>query len=166
MKTLWLENTTDGCNGGQLLEKTMLTFEKHSLVFKKILLFKDLSEMYARIRNITHADPLFIFWISPMGEVLEVHNSHRESPPDGDKTIFNDRSHKGYLRGRVAEFGDKIYIVIYADDPESGLFARQEKLLKHSLTELLNKMEAKHPTKSEDIRKSIIIDDYSRVIRV
>lgn len=141
-------------------------FEKHSIVFRKILLFKDLNKRYARIRDITHANPLFIFWVSPIGEVLEVNNFHRESPPDGDKAIFNDRGHKGYLRGRVAEFGDKIYIVIYADNPELGLSTRQEKLLKRSLATLLSKIEIKYPAKSDLIRKSFVIDDYSRVITV
>lgn len=108
----------------------------HSLKFLEILRSK---KPEVKIRTITHSKPIFVYWVSPDGLVLDAKEEHHENPPYGDRMILTDKTHKGHLRGRSAFIGNHIYVVIYGD--ESGeLSQKQITLLRKSHLNLLNEI--------------------------
>ena len=68
----------------------------------------------ATIREFTHRDPDFVFWIHPDGTLLDARTSHLQNPPKGFEGILNDEpDYGGFLRGRVASLLDDQLIVVY-----------------------------------------------------
>jgi hypothetical protein len=93
--------------------------------------FAFLAESYpgrrAAIREFTHRDPDFVFWIHPDGRLLDARDAHRCHPPKGFEWILEDEpDYGGFLRGRVASLGQEQLIVVYCR-PEA-LAAPGEKL--------------------------------------
>lgn len=129
-------------------------FFKHTQEFKQILK-EEMSNRYKAIRTITHSSPLLVFWISPDGVVIDAKNAHRENPPNGDKSIFSDKTHKGFLRGRVAYIGSVPYCVIYGENGYN-LTKRQLSLLKRSLPRLMSFLIEKGYPENEIIEMIII----------
>ncbi len=66
------------------------------------------------IKEFTHRDPDFVFWIYPDGRLHNARDSHAKNVPRGFAYIVNDEpDYGGFLRGRVASlFGDQL-IAIY-----------------------------------------------------
>jgi hypothetical protein len=68
----------------------------------------------ASIREFTHRDPEFVFWISPEGHLHDAKRSHRKNVPKGfDHIVDDEPDYCGFLRGRVARFDQLQVIVVY-----------------------------------------------------
>jgi hypothetical protein len=66
------------------------------------------------LREFTHRDPEFVFWISPEGVLHDAKRSHRDNPPRGFAHIVDDEpDYGGFLRGRIARLDDYQVIVVY-----------------------------------------------------
>jgi hypothetical protein len=66
------------------------------------------------IRDLTHRDPEFVFWIFPNGKLHDARRSHRNNVPKGFEHILKDEpDYGGFLRGRVVRQNGKQLIVIY-----------------------------------------------------
>jgi hypothetical protein len=66
------------------------------------------------MREFTHRDPEFVFWIAPDGTLHDAKRSHRENPPKGFAHIVDDEpDYGGFLRGRVARLDEHQLIVVY-----------------------------------------------------
>lgn len=66
------------------------------------------------IRELTHRDPEFVFWIFPDGRLHDARRSHRDNVPKGYQHILRDEpDYGGFLRGRVVRMGDRQLIVVY-----------------------------------------------------
>jgi hypothetical protein len=79
------------------------------------------------IKEFTHRDPDFVFWIYPDGRLHDARRSHRDNVPRGYESIVDDEpDYGGFLRGRIASFGDDQLVVVYCR--EETLVARGEKL--------------------------------------
>ena len=66
------------------------------------------------IKEFTHADPDFVFWIFPDGRLHDAKDSHLRNTPRGFAHILNDEpDYGGFLRGRVATRDDRQLIVVY-----------------------------------------------------
>jgi hypothetical protein len=85
--------------------------------------FPFLAERYpgrrTAIRELTHRDPEFVFWIYPDGRLHDARRSHRDNVPRGFEHILKDEpDYCGFLRGRVVRHNTHQLIVIYCR-PES-----------------------------------------------
>jgi hypothetical protein len=66
------------------------------------------------VREFTHTDPEFVFWVSPEGELIDAKKGHKANPPKGFEHILDDkRNYGGFLRGRVARRFEHQLIVVY-----------------------------------------------------
>lgn len=66
------------------------------------------------IREITHTQPDLVFWISPEGRFIDARDAHLKNPPKGFEHILHEEPHYGgFLRGRVAWYGDQQFVVVY-----------------------------------------------------
>jgi hypothetical protein len=66
------------------------------------------------IRELTHRDPDFVFWIFPDGLLHDARDSHMKNPPRGYEHIVNDEpDYGGFLRGRVATSDQDQIVVVY-----------------------------------------------------
>jgi len=66
------------------------------------------------IKNFTHRDPDFVFWIYPDGRVYDARDSHLRNPPRGFDHIVDDApDYGGFLRGRIATGNGRQLIVVY-----------------------------------------------------
>jgi hypothetical protein len=66
------------------------------------------------IKDFTHRDPDFVFWIYPDGRLHDARRSHRDNLPRGHEHILDDEpDYGGFLRGRVASFGGDQLVVVY-----------------------------------------------------
>ncbi len=82
--------------------------------------FPFLAEHYpgrrSAIRELTHLDPEFVFWIFPDGRLHDAKRSHRDNVPRGFDHILKDEpDYCGFLRGRVVRAGGagRQLIVVY-----------------------------------------------------
>lgn len=80
--------------------------------------FLFLAERYpgrrSAIKEFTHRDPDFVFWIYPDGRLFDARRSHRRNVPRGFEHILGDEpDYCGFLRGRIASAGDRQLIVVY-----------------------------------------------------
>lgn len=67
-----------------------------------------------RIKEFTHRDPVFVFWIHPDGRLHDARRSHRDNVPRGHEHILRDEpDYGGFLRGRVASEGADQLVVVY-----------------------------------------------------
>lgn len=79
------------------------------------------------IKEFTHLDPDFVFWIYPDGRLHDARRSHRDNVPRGYDFIRDDETdYGGFLRGRVASFGSDQLVVVYCR--EEALAAAGDKL--------------------------------------
>jgi hypothetical protein len=66
------------------------------------------------IKEFTHRDPDFVFWIYPDGRLYDAKRSHRHNIPRGREGILDDEpDYEGFLRGRVASLGADQLVVVY-----------------------------------------------------
>lgn len=66
------------------------------------------------IKQFTHRDPDFVFWIYPDGTVFDARDAHRTNVPRGFEHILDDEpDYGGFLRGRVATQHEDQLIVVY-----------------------------------------------------
>lgn len=66
------------------------------------------------IKEFTHRDPDFVFWIFPDGRLYDARRSHRDNVPRGFEHILDDEpDYGGFLRGRVATQGTDQLVVVY-----------------------------------------------------
>jgi hypothetical protein len=66
------------------------------------------------IKEFTHRDPDFVFWIFPDGTLYNAHDSHLRNVPRGHESILRDEpDYGGFLRGRVASLFDDQLVVVY-----------------------------------------------------
>ncbi len=74
------------------------------------------------IRDLTHRDPEFVFWIYPDGRLYDARRSHRDNVPKGYEYILKDEpDYGGFLRGRVVRVDGHQLIVVYC---RSGTLAQ------------------------------------------
>ena len=79
------------------------------------------------IKEFTHQDPDFVFWIFPDGRLHDAKNSHLRNTPRGFEHILQDEpDYDGFLRGRVASLFGRQLIVVYCR--EDALTAGSPKL--------------------------------------
>lgn len=79
------------------------------------------------IKEFTHRDPDFVFWIYPDGKLHNARNSHLKNTPRGYRHILDDEpDYEGFLRGRVASHFEHQLIVVYCR--EEALATAGEKL--------------------------------------
>lgn len=66
------------------------------------------------LKEFTHRDPDFVFWIFPDGSLFDARDSHRNNVPRGFEHIVHDEpDYGGFLRGRVASEEDEQLVVVY-----------------------------------------------------
>ena len=80
-----------------------------------------------QIKEFTHRDPDFVFWIYPDGRLHDAKRSHRDNVPRGHEQILNDEpDYNGFLRGRIASLGDDQLLDHHLDSrPPLGLHLLQ-----------------------------------------
>ena len=67
-----------------------------------------------QIKEFTHRDPDFVFWVYPDGRLHDAKRSHRDNVPRGYEGIEDDEpDYGGFLRGRVASLGGDQLVVVY-----------------------------------------------------
>lgn len=67
-----------------------------------------------QIKEFTHRDPDYVFWIYPDGRLHDAKQSHRDNVPRGHQAILDDEpDYGGFLRGRVASLGTDQLVVVY-----------------------------------------------------
>lgn len=73
-----------------------------------------LSGRRKQLKDFTHLDPDYVFWIYPDGRLYDAKRSHRENVPRGYEGILRDEpDYGGFLRGRVASRGAHQIVVVY-----------------------------------------------------
>src|SRR3569833_1594846 len=66
------------------------------------------------VKEFTHRDPDYVFWIYPDGRLFDARRSHRRNVPRGFEHILDDEpDYGGFLRGRVATEGQWLLVVVY-----------------------------------------------------
>ena len=86
-----------------------------------------ISDRRKAIKEFTHRDPDYVFWIYPDGRLHDARRSHRDNVPRGYESIVDDEpDYGGLLRGRVASLGEDQLIVVYCR--EEALAMAGEKL--------------------------------------
>ena len=79
------------------------------------------------IKEFTHRDPDFVFWVYPDGRLHNARASHAKNVPNGYAYIVDDEpDYGGFLRGRVASLFEEQLIVVYCR--EEAFAAPGEKL--------------------------------------
>ena len=69
------------------------------------------------IRDLTHRDPEFVFWIYPDGRLHDAKRSHRDNVPKGFEHILGDEpDYCGFLSGRVVRLLGQQLIVFYCGE--------------------------------------------------
>ena len=65
------------------------------------------------IKDFTHLQPDYVFWIYPDGTLFDAKDAHKKNLPRGFEHILSDEpDYCGFLRGRVASnFGQQIIVV-------------------------------------------------------
>ncbi|MES2460111.1 MAG: hypothetical protein V4671_05975 [Armatimonadota bacterium] len=66
------------------------------------------------IKEFTHQDPDFVFWIYPDGRLHNARDSHAKNVPRGFAHIVDDEpDYGGFLRGRVATLFEDQLVAVY-----------------------------------------------------
>lgn len=69
------------------------------------------------IKDFTHRDPDFVFWIFPDGRLFDARDAHRRNLPRGYEHILDDEpKYCGFLRGRVASDDAAQLVVVYCSE--------------------------------------------------
>ncbi|VTS08092.1 hypothetical protein [Tuwongella immobilis] len=67
-----------------------------------------------QIKEFTHRDPDYVFWVHPDGRLHDAKRSHRDNVPRGHEGIEDDEpDYGGFLRGRIASLGSDQLVVVY-----------------------------------------------------
>lgn len=89
------------------------------------------------LREFTHRDPDFVFWIAPDGKLIDARTSHLKNPPKGFEHILNDEpDYGGFLRGRVASLLDDQLIVVYCREEALAKAGKQLTQFLHGVQQL------------------------------
>lgn len=79
------------------------------------------------IKEFTHRDPDFVFWVYPDGRLFNARDSHAKNVLRGHEEIVDDEpDYGGFLRGRVASLFEDQLVVVYCR--EEALASPGEKL--------------------------------------
>jgi hypothetical protein len=66
------------------------------------------------IKELTHRQPDFVFWIDPDGCLYDARNSHAQNVPKGYEHIVHDEpDYGGFLRGRIVSEAGYQLLVVY-----------------------------------------------------
>lgn len=66
------------------------------------------------LKEFTHRDPDFVFWIYPDGRLHDAREAHAKNVPRGYEHIVHDEpDYCGFLRGRVASDSEHQLIAVY-----------------------------------------------------
>jgi len=66
------------------------------------------------IKELTHAQPDFVFWIYPDGRLHDARDAHARNVPRGYEHILDDEpDYGGFLRGRIVTFRGRQLVVVY-----------------------------------------------------
>lgn len=77
-------------------------------------LAKRFSGRRSALKEFTHRDPDFVFWIFPDGRLFDARDAHRTNVPRGYEHIVNDPpEYGGFLRGRIASDDEAQLLVVY-----------------------------------------------------
>jgi hypothetical protein len=69
------------------------------------------------LKDFTHRDPDFVFWIYPDGRLFDARDAHRRNLPRGYEHILDDEpEYGGFLRGRVASSSTHQLVVVYCSE--------------------------------------------------
>jgi len=72
------------------------------------------------IKEFTHRDPDFVFWIFPDGTLHDAKRAHAQNVPRGFEHIVDDEpDYGGFLRGRIATDLDGNQLVVVYCRPEA-----------------------------------------------
>jgi len=96
----------------ELVTKGSVDREQASKIFE--FLGENFRGKRTAIREFTHRDPEFVFWIYPDGKLMDAKKGHKSNPPKGYEWILDDEPfYGGFLRGRVARYFQHQLIVVY-----------------------------------------------------
>jgi hypothetical protein len=66
------------------------------------------------IKELTHAQPDFVFWIYPDGRLHDARDAHAHNVPRGFAHILDDEpDYSGFLRGRIVTVRGRQLVVVY-----------------------------------------------------
>jgi hypothetical protein len=66
------------------------------------------------IKELTHLQPDFVFWIYPDGRLHDARDAHARNVPKGYEHILDDEpDYGGFLRGRVVTSNGRQLVVVY-----------------------------------------------------
>jgi hypothetical protein len=66
------------------------------------------------IKELTHAQPDFVFWIHPDGRLHDARDAHAQNVPRGFAHILDDEpDYGGFLRGRIVTVRGRQLVVVY-----------------------------------------------------
>ncbi|WP_327003054.1 hypothetical protein OHA72_49570 [Dactylosporangium sp. NBC_01737] len=66
------------------------------------------------IKELTHTQPDFVFWIHPDGRLHDARDAHARNVPRGYEHILDDEpDYGGFLRGRIVTFRGRQLVVVY-----------------------------------------------------
>jgi len=138
---------------------------QHSPTFRKrVIEAATEAERRLAVRLLTHSNPILVFWIGQDREVHDAGKAHRDNPPSGDRSIFGDPQHKGFLRGRAAMIDNQLYVVVYRNAKASAILPSQKALLRSSMPNLFQAIQAKNST--VDPNDAYFVDDVGDFIDV
>ncbi|MBK8256236.1 MAG: hypothetical protein IPK82_26665 [Polyangiaceae bacterium] len=66
------------------------------------------------IKDLTHRQPDFVFWIFPDGRLHDAKDAHARNVPRGYEHIVDDEpDYQGFLRGRIVSYDGRQLVVVY-----------------------------------------------------
>ena len=66
------------------------------------------------IKDLTHRQPDFVFWIFPNGTLHDAKDAHARNVPRGFEHILVDEpDYGGFLRGRIVSYDGRQLVVVY-----------------------------------------------------
>ncbi len=93
---------------------TVGSVSRDAAALKFSFLAPRLSGRRRAIKEFTHRDPDFVFWVFPDGRLFDARDAHRRNLPRGFEHILDDEpEYGGFLRGRVASDSDNQLVVVY-----------------------------------------------------
>ena len=80
--------------------------------------FPFLAEKFAgrrsAIKELTHTQPDFVFWVFPSGQLHDARDAHASNVPKGFESILDDEpDYGGFLRGRIVTSRGQQLVVVY-----------------------------------------------------
>ncbi|NUP10509.1 MAG: hypothetical protein HOW73_31045 [Polyangiaceae bacterium] len=107
-----LTSTRKDCSNGEVV--TLGSISRGAAAERFPFLAPRFSGRRRAIKEFTHRDPDFVFWIYPDGTLFDARDAHRNNVPRGYEHILEDEpEYGGFLRGRVASDDDAQLVVVY-----------------------------------------------------